>query len=427
MKSIYPSRTPRYTSYPPVPNWNLKLPDLDKIQGGVDLYIHIPYCKELCYYCGCHRVISKNQSRSTQFLEYLLKEWALIRQNLGEFKINSLHFGGGTPTFLTPEDFEQLFSVISPHFKDDYIGAVEVDPRTTSLEHLAVFQKYGIRRISMGIQDFDYDVQTSINRNQSFELVAKLVRDCRQYGIEHINFDLIYGLPKQTLQGMQNTLEKVKALAPDMIACYGYAHLPHINKNQNLIKAEELPPASLRQQINDLIARFLKEEGYIEIGMDHYAKESSYLYRAVIEKRLLRNFMGYTDRKSEVMIGMGPSAISAYPAGHAQNIKEIKDYFSCLDRDELPLFKGHQYNPEDKKRESIIQNIMCNGFLNKDSLSLINDRKKQAIVDEMVHDAILVEEPDHFRLEDKDYSRVLAVCFDEYYSIDGNQKFSTTV
>jgi oxygen-independent coproporphyrinogen III oxidase len=361
---------PRYTSYPPVPFWH-GTPTSDKwiediknhhnFVSGLDLYIHIPFCDSLCYYCGCSRVITKDHGVEKPFIDSLLKEWNLYIQKIGLVpRVHSLHFGGGTPTFLSPANLDFLLSELTSNRTANFIGSIEIDPRTCQLEHLAVMQKHSIKRVSLGIQDFDPSVQRAIHRHQSPQMIESLVSQLRSNKFESINFDLIYGLPKQTLQSIHETISIVNSLRPDMIAFYSYAHLPEKIRNQRLIKTEDLPTPELKRELYELGKRLLLENGYIEIGMDHFALPSNFLYQAKNSGKLKRNFMGYVDKKAPVLLGLGPTAISDSSVSFIQNVKEVKQYQALLEQGQLPIEKGHQHSHSDLLVQKIIQDLMCN-------------------------------------------------------------------
>lgn len=369
MKSLikkYDRPGPRYTSYPPVPFWknpptedqwfneiNLSLASDPRI----DLYLHIPFCEQLCYYCGCHRTITKDKSRGEGYADLLLEEWALYRKKFrSDFQINSLHFGGGTPTFLAPEILQKILNVFQPHFSENFIGAMEVDPRTCTRDHLSVLRNAGFRRLSLGIQDFDDEVQTRINRKQSFKMVKSLVDDIRLLGFEAMNFDLIYGLPGQTEESILATMNLVGELRPDTIAFYSYAHLPDRITNQRLIKDADLPSAEKKLDLYLKGQEKLSSIGYRHIGMDHFAKEGSFLAGSIT-----RNFMGYTDKKSSLLIGLGASSIGQAPGHFVQNEKDLKIYETLLKSHRLPIVHGHSLTIEEKEISHFLQDLFCQG------------------------------------------------------------------
>lgn len=360
---------PRYTSYPPVPFWknapgesewinHLKLIYSEK--EGMDLYVHVPFCEKLCYYCGCNRIVTKNHSVQDNFVNLLLLEWQTYCDRLGFIPtINSLHFGGGTPTFLTPENLEKLIVKLTLNKKENFTGSIEIDPRNTSLEHLDCFKKNGIKRVSLGIQDFDPLVQKAINRDQSFELVEKLVHELRIRDFESINFDVIYGLPKQTKETITETFRLIRKLKPDLIAYYSYAHLPDRLKNQRLINPADLPEASEKQAFYELGKELLAMDGYADIGMDHFALPHNFLYKAKENNRLHRNFMGYVDKKSPILLGLGPSSISDSSMSFVQNEKGMNEYELKIKAGCLAINLGHTHDENDLNVQKIILSLMC--------------------------------------------------------------------
>ncbi len=357
---------PRYTSYPPVPFWQETptpsqwFEHVKSHDNTIDIYIHVPYCESLCYYCGCNRTITKDHNVENIFLDAVKKEWLLYKKNLHpKNKIKSMHLGGGTPTFLSPSHLKELIEFIVPERDSDFIGSIEIDPRTCKGEHLEVLSESQFKRVSLGIQDFDPDVQKAIHRFQTPEQIAELVKNIRHYNIESINFDLIYGLPKQTVQSIETTMNIVLELKPDLISFYSYAHLPDKIKNQKLIAESDLPSAQIKHQLFTLGAKILQAHGYEHIGMDHFALPGNYLYLAKIQNQLKRTFMGYTDKKSAILIGLGPTAISDSSLSFAQNIKEPKNYIEAINDGKLPIEVGHIQNEKDQITQEIIQQIMC--------------------------------------------------------------------
>jgi oxygen-independent coproporphyrinogen-3 oxidase len=268
---------PRYTSYPPVPFWHnipsekewiTHLKDNYQEDVGVDLYVHVPFCESLCYYCGCNRTITKNHDVEDYYLAALLKEWEIYKEKLGfSLKINSLHFGGGTPTFLSPSNLEKLITTLIQNKSNTFIGSIEIDPRTCNDGHIEVLSRLDIKRVSLGIQDFDPNVQKAINRDQSPAMVELLVEKLRLSNFASINFDLIYGLPKQSLDSISKTIEIVAKLKPDLIAFYSYAHLPERIKNQRLIVESDLPSPEKKKELYELGKKLLIENGYVDVGM----------------------------------------------------------------------------------------------------------------------------------------------------------------
>ena len=415
---------PRYTSYPPVPYWN-NAPDEQKwiqhikknysLNEGVDLYVHVPYCEKLCFYCGCNRTITKNHDVEDPYLKMVLKEWALYCERLGFTpKINSLHFGGGTPTFLTPSNLKILIQELTKEKTPSFIGSIEIDPRTCKDEHLEVLVEMGISRVSLGIQDFDPLVQNAINREQPVEMVEKLVTKLRLLNFTSINFDLIYGLPKQNLNTISKTIEIVSKLKPDLIAFYAYAHLPDRIKNQRLIREEDLPSPTLKRELYESGKKILKSHGYDDIGMDHFALPESYLARAKKENNLHRNFMGYVDKKSKVLIGLGPTSISDSSGSFVQNEKNIDDYKKKVLAGHLPISSGHTHTDEDLLVQEIILQLMCSGHVRFDSKRIPDWDAIQKELKAFEEDGLLNFDHNQLHISErgKPFMRNVAMSFD---------------
>lgn len=442
MKSIkelvekYNRPGPRYTSYPPVPYWRNCPTSEQWIEHvkqsydplvGVDLYIHVPFCERLCYYCGCFRTITKNHDVETPFITAIIKEWTILQNKLGFTPlVNSIHFGGGTPTFLSSVNLDFLLSHLLKNKSANFTGSVEVDPRTCQAEHLDIFKFDGFQRISMGIQDFDREVQLAINREQSFELVKKLTDEIRAREFKSINFDLIYGLPKQTEQSVKETIKAVSSLRPDMIAFYSYAHLPEKIKNQKLIKSEDLPSAQLKKSLYEVGKAELIKHGYRDIGMDHFALTDNYLFKAFESKKLKRNFMGFTDQKSGLMIGLGPSSISESKFSFVQNKKDIQNYYKTIEAGELPIETGHTQDSEDQIAGQIIHDLMCTGEFNYqgETADVLKDLAS------FLEDGLLTRQGTHYKVTElgKGFVRNVAMTFDHHLRAQKQEtRFSQTV
>ncbi|MEX1098819.1 MAG: oxygen-independent coproporphyrinogen III oxidase, partial [Bacteriovoracaceae bacterium] len=336
MKSLfekYNQQAPRYTSYPAMPYWKNNMDERDwfsclekglELDPRADMYIHVPFCAKLCWYCGCNRVITKNQSEGDRYLDGLLKELEIYTETFPHLKIRSLHLGGGTPNFLTPKQMRRMLDPFTSFLSDDFEGAIEVDPRTCTIEQFQLLADFGFTRISFGVQDFDPEVQKAINRIQDFEMVEKVCAEARAAGFKHVNFDLIWGLPKQSPQTIARTVGLSDKLAPEQISFYSYAHLPSRFKHQNLIKASDILEGEDKRKLYDTGKELFEKAGYSEIGMDHYAKKGSVLDLASRQRKLTRNFMGYTDEKAQNLIGLGASAISSNSYGYVQNEKDLE-------------------------------------------------------------------------------------------------------
>lgn len=371
----YNQPVPRYTSYPTVPLWEGKLNPADwedlvrnafKLKGekeGMTLYIHLPFCESLCTYCGCTKRITKNHGVEDPYLEAIFREWT---HYLGLFegvpKIAGIHLGGGTPTFFSPQNLELLLSKIlkSAVVLPDHEFSFEGHPNNTTFEHLQVLSRLGFDRVSYGIQDFDLQVQKAIHRLQPFEKVKEATDNARILGYNSVNFDLIYGLPYQTIETLRETFERVAELKPDRIAFYSYAHLPSAFPAQKSFESF-LPNEQQKRALYEFGKETLLEMGYEEIGMDHFALPEDQLCKAKKSGNLHRNFMGYTTSPSEMLIGLGASSISDIGLGFVQNEKNIETYEQTLKENKLPIIKGHIQTEEDQIIKKLILSLICRG------------------------------------------------------------------
>lgn len=367
---------PRYTSYPTVPYWNeadfsvsiwkdtLIHSFLESNQAeGISLYIHLPFCESLCTFCGCNKRITKRHDVEHPYIDAVLKEWQLYCELLPKKPIiKEIHLGGGTPTFFSPENLERLinglFENAIKHVHHEF--SFEGHPNNTSKSHLQKLFDLGFRRVSFGVQDYSQKVQLAIHRLQSFHNVAKVTLWAKEIGYTSIGHDLIFGLPFQTLDDVIDTIDKTNSLQPDRLAFYSYAHVPWIKGNgQRGFKDEDLPKDEEKRLLYEIGKKRLSENGYHEIGMDHFALETDSLYHSFNERKLHRNFMGYTSSKTQVLIGLGVSSISDCWYSFAQNVKSIEDYYDALANNELPVFRGHVLTDEDLIIRKHILNIMC--------------------------------------------------------------------
>lgn len=372
----YDKLGPRYTSYPTADRFHgefteahyfsyLEQRATDASQNPpLSIYIHVPFCESLCYFCACNKIITQDHSRTTEYLRYLAKEIELVVARIGpDRRTAQLHFGGGTPTFLSPDELRQLMALLRQNFDflpDAELG-IEIDPRTVSEDTMAMLGELGFNRTSFGVQDFDPAVQQSVNRIQPYEMVEKAVTASRQAGFESINADLIYGLPKQSMASFDRTLDRVIELAPERIALYNYAHLPSRFKAQRLIIEADLPSAELRLQIFLMSVRRLLDAGYIYIGLDHFSKPDDELNKARLDKTLHRNFQGYTTRADCDLIGFGVSAIGKVGHSYSQSVRTVKAYYEHLDAGHLPVEKGFALSADDVLRRQVIMELMCSG------------------------------------------------------------------
>ena len=375
---------PRYTSYPTADRF-VEAFDAEALKswlakraiGGtskpLSLYFHIPFCNTICYYCACNKIITKDHGRSAKYLTYLDKEIALQAAALGGSRqVTQLHLGGGTPTFLSHDEMRQLMDSVRSRFNLVANGeySIEVDPRKVDFDTVNLLADLGFNRMSVGVQDFNHDVQLAVNRVQSIE-ETKLVMDAaRATGFKSISMDLIYGLPKQNVISFNRTLEQVLELSPDRISLYSYAHLPGLFKPQRRINSIELPSGDTKLQILQLAIRRLTESGYVYIGMDHFAKPDDELTVAQRQGRLHRNFQGYSTQAECDLLAFGVSAIGKIGPVYSQNVKTLDEYYDALDRDELPVLRGIELTADDLLRRSIIQALMCHFELSIESVEI---------------------------------------------------------
>jgi oxygen-independent coproporphyrinogen III oxidase len=375
---------PRYTSYPTADRFVEAFTESDYIQAlsqrragsmalPLSVYVHIPFCESVCYYCACNKVITKHHHKAAEYLRYLSRELELQVQYFGRgHHVSQMHLGGGTPTFLSDAELEDLMAMIRRQFTlvpgGEY--SIEVDPRTVTPQRLAHLHALGFNRLSFGVQDFDPTVQKAVHRVQPAEQVFALVESARQIGFESVNVDLIYGLPQQTPESFRHTLEQVNALRPDRIALYAYAHLPARFKPQRRIVAAELPGGADKLAMLALSLDALSEAGYVYVGMDHFALPNDALAVAKRQGRLHRNFQGYSTQPDCDLIALGVSAIGRVGATYSQNAKTLDEYYDALDQGRLPIVRGLALTRDDVLRRSVIMALMCQGSLDFESVGL---------------------------------------------------------
>lgn len=367
---------PRYTSYPTVPYWDAttfsasawiasvrRAFSESNRSDGIALYVHLPFCEKLCTFCGCTKRVTRNHAVESPYVETVLSEWSQYLALFGdEPRLRELHYGGGTPTFFSPENLQRLTEGILSEARlcPDFEFGFEANPMYTRRDHLDVLYALGARRLSLGVQDFDPRVQDIINRVQPYESVAAITRAAREVGYQSIGFDLVYGLPLQELASVTDTVEKVVTLRPDRIAYYSYAHVPWIKGvGQRKFSERDLPRDELKRLLYETGRDLLEAAGYREIGMDHFALESDALYRSARERRLHRNFMGYTPVHTQLSIGLGMSSIGDTWYAFAQNEKTVDRYRERVAAAELPVFRGHVLGVEDLILRRHILNVMC--------------------------------------------------------------------
>ncbi len=401
----YDVPVPRYTSYPTVPLWQT---DKFTVSGwwsavkqcfdesndlkGISLYVHLPFCESLCTYCACNTRITRNHKVEDGYIDSVLAEWAMYREHFGAIPvIRELHLGGGTPTFFSPENLSRLVKGLlkgcrkHPRFEFSFEG----HPNNTTPEQLKVLAENGFRRVSFGVQDLDLKVQTAINRIQPFGNVERVVTASRELGYHSIGFDLIYGLPYQTVESVSETVRKVISLRPDRIAFYSYAHVPWLRPGQRGYEDADLPSDVTKRLLYETGRTLLHEAGYRDIGMDHFALPDDSLSVAVDHGRLHRNFMGYTTNQTDLLIGLGASSISDAKYAFAQNLKKVEEYQSHISRNESAVFKGHLHTAEDMLFRRVILDIACKGELSEVLLTATMDETTSMLLEQMEHEGLV--------------------------------------
>lgn len=441
---------PRYTSYPTVPYWdalNFSLSEWKKnlqqsfresnSSQGISLYIHLPFCESLCTFCGCNKRITKNHEVEIPYLKSVVKEWQLYCALFDEKPIiKELHLGGGTPTFFSSSNLQLLLDGIFRKAKKatDATFSFEGHPNNTTAKHLQALADYGFKRVSYGVQDYNEKVQKAIHRVQPFENVQIATQTARDIGYTSVGHDLIFGLPFQKKEDIAASIQKTTLLMPDRIAFYSYAHVPWIRGNgQRGFKEEDLPTAAEKKEMYETGKKMLLEAGYIEIGMDHFALPTDSLYKAVVNKTIHRNFMGYTDAKTQVMIGLGASAISDSWYSFAQNEKGVEAYQELIAQDIIPVFRGHLLNNEDLVIRKHILQLMCQletSWVEKDmQFAELNDTLEK--LKEMEQDNLLIIYKDHLTITEKGRPFVRNICMAFDVLLQRNQPetqlFSMTV
>ncbi len=399
----FSARVPRYTSYPTAPHFSADVDArryeswLSRIDPAseLSLYLHVPFCRRMCWYCGCNMRVIARYSPVTTYVDTLIREIELAARVIPEgVTVRHIHWGGGTPTALAPEDMIRIDENLRRHFN---IGghaeiAVEIDPRTFARENAVALGKIGCTRASLGVQEFDDKVQTAINRVQPISMIEDSMNLLREQGIHAVNFDLMYGLPYQTPETLKNTVEQAATLRPDRIALFGYAHVPWMAKNQRMIPEEALPTPLMRFEQSTVAGDALAEQGYVRIGLDHFAKPEDTLSIALREGRLHRNFQGYTNDEAGAIVAFGASAISALPDGFAQNIVETGAYTRAVNSGVLPIAKGITFRGEDKLRSAIIERLMCDMAVDLDDIRQRYAPERGAFDEEMAQLRALEEE-----------------------------------
>lgn len=446
----YNTAAPRYTSYPTVPYWDESSFDIDtwkqtllqsfrasNEKEGISIYIHLPYCEQLCTYCGCNKHITVNHAVEAPYIQSLLNEWKLYLELFEERpRIKELHLGGGTPTFFSPESLHQLLSGLYLHadLLPDATLSFEGHPNNTTTEHMLTLYNLGFRRMSLGIQDFDIRVQDIINRIQPYETVEQVTAAARKIGYTSINYDLVYGLPLQTMASVGDTISKVMQLRPDRISFYSYAHVPWVKGvGQRRYAEDDLPKDEEKRALYELGKTMFAENGYTEIGMDHFALPHDSLFEACNQGSLHRNFMGYTDHHTTLMIGLGASSIGDSWYAYAQNEKRIALWQQLVNSGQFPVVRGHILDAEDLFLRRHIHQLMC-GFKTSwnqyseethviaESIERLEELEKDGLVD-ITADSVTVTE------KGKPFIRNICMAFDArlWKKLPQSQLFSTAI
>lgn len=435
---------PRYTSYPTADRFveafdataylkALEQRNISAWTQPLSVYVHVPFCESLCFYCACNKIVTRRHEQGTQYLSYLQRE---IDLHLSRFdhpqSVNQCHLGGGTPTFLNDDELSALMQMLKKVFVFEAGGeySIEIDPRTVDSQRLQHLRDLGFNRLSFGVQDFDADVQQAVHRVQSYKQVASLMREARTMGFQSMNADLIYGLPKQTPITFRQTISQIITLRPDRIALYGYAHLPSRFKPQRRILQEDLPNAVDKIQMLSEAIQQLMRAGYVYIGMDHFALPEDALAIAKQQGRLHRNFQGYSTMADQDILALGVSAIGKMGSTYSQNAKTLEEYYDYLDQGQLPIVRGLALNRDDLIRRAVIMAIMCHGELSYESIELsyminfkeyfktelqqLEEKQKQGLV-YLEHDGIKVTDMGWF------FVRAIAMVFDRYLQLDANR------
>ena len=447
----YGGRGPRYTSYPTALQFDESLTADDykraasisnDSQRPLSLYVHIPFCKSLCYYCACNKIVTRNAERVEKYLGHLYREIELQGELFDDERlVEQLHFGGGTPTYLNIEQLCELMTHLAGSFKLDHSDqrefSIEIDPRTVNDATISVLSDLGFNRLSLGIQDFDPDVQKAINRIQNVEDVSALVDHSRSAGFKSISFDLIYGLPHQTVESFDSTLDQVIAMRPDRLAVYNYAHLPARFKGQRMIKDEDIPLPETKLQILDHTISKLTDAGYVYIGMDHFALPDDELVKAQNDNTLQRNFQGYSTHRECDLVALGVSAIGHIGNTYAQNTTTTLEYEALLESGRLPIKRGIEVDADDQLRAKVIQELMCHDQLVFADFGAKNNigfteyfATEISRLEPLVDDGLILLGPEGIQITAKGrlLLRSIAMTFDRYLADDVNaDRFSKAI
>tara|TARA_R110000850_G_scaffold190481_4_gene316567 strand:- start:3967 stop:5343 length:1377 start_codon:yes stop_codon:yes gene_type:complete len=440
---------PRYTSYPPATHFTDETPKevlLEKIAKNnatsdrdLSLYFHLPFCESLCWFCGCTTVITTQQSKSAQYLDYIERELDKMGFYLNpDRKVTQIHLGGGTPTFLLPDEIRQLGEMVHSRFKvdPDMEASVEIDPRRLTQEKLAALREVGFNRASIGVQDNNPEVQKAVHRIQPLEMTREVVSWIREAGFQSLNIDLIYGLPHQTVESFDQTIDEILGLRPDRLAVFSYAHVPWIKPAQKILKDEFLPSPEVKLELMKLTVEKLTSNEFFDIGMDHFSRADDELAVAQREKTLQRNFQGYSTKSGTDIYSFGMSAISQADDIYWQNQKELPDYYADIDAGELPIVKGYVLTREDEIRRTTIMRLMCDLSLDYTAMSNMlgldfaeHFAGELASLDDLEEGGLLQRLPGRLEVTDlgRLFIRIVAMRFDAYMIAGKEGRYSKAI
>jgi len=446
----YDKSGPRYTSYPTAVQFHDGFGEAEyrawaaksnESGNPLSLYFHIPFCDTVCYYCGCNKVVTKDRTKASPYLERLHKEIALQGALFDKSRtVDQLHWGGGTPTFISHDEMRELMRVTGEHFnlRTDDTGeySIEIDPREVKTDTIALLRELGFNRMSLGVQDFDEAVQKAVNRIQSEESTMAALAAARAEGFKSISIDLIYGLPHQSVESFARTLEKILAISPDRLSVFNYAHLPELFKPQRRINETDLPAPQEKLDILQNTIETLTAAGYVYIGMDHFAKPDDELAVAQRSGTLYRNFQGYSTHADCDLIGLGSTSIGQVGDSYSQNLKELEEYYARLDADSIPVFRGYELNADDKLRRAVITDLICHFVLEKAKVEqAYNIRFDDYFATElgelaaMEKDGLLTLTAERIQVADAGKLLIRNICmvFDRYLREKQNQRFSKVI
>lgn len=428
-------RVPRYTSYPTAPHFHDNINAghyetwLNEIPSEMDLslYFHIPFCRQLCWFCGCHTKIVNHYDPIARYMKLLQQEVELVSDHLNAKQVKHIHFGGGSPTVVSAQDFLKFMGKVKDKFSISPTAeiAIEMDPRTLQPEKIHAYKQAGVNRASLGVQDFDESVQNAINRIQPYSMVRDIVAQLRRASIEDLNIDLVYGLPLQTQNKLLHSIEQTLNLNPNRISLFGYAHVPWMKKHQNLIHEQALPCEQERLEMFEAATSLLSERGYVSIGLDHFVRPDDALAKAEQEKTLQRNFQGYTTDTAQALLGFGVSAITTLPASYVQNTSDYIEYEKAIRDDQLPVARGIALSKNDIERRDIIMSLMCTmkAPINQDKYALEFEQLQPFFEQDDIEyrEGIL-----RINSQARPYLRLIAANFDSYLN-NGQQQYSKAV